>query len=123
MCIRGAGISSAAGHLEVGEAYEDSARRELGEELGQDGEELALVGKLPASEKTGMEFVGAVPRLGRRADCGIRAVRWRRACGWIRRRSTGGSPVGLRNLPMDLWSVGGCGGMFRSCKVGGVGRD
>ena len=49
--------SSAAGHLDVGESYEACARRELQEELGQEGEELALVGKLPASEETGWEFV------------------------------------------------------------------
>ena len=49
--------SSAAGHLDVGEGYEAAARRELQEELGQEGEELALVGKLSAQEGTGWEFV------------------------------------------------------------------
>lgn len=49
--------SSAAGHLEVGEGYEAAARRELREELDQEGEELTRIAGLSASEATGWEFV------------------------------------------------------------------
>ena len=48
--------SSAAGHVNAGEEYDEAARRELKEELGID---IALekVLKLPASERTGQEFI------------------------------------------------------------------
>ena len=48
--------SSAAGHVDSGEAYLDCARREIGEELGivADGE-LQKLFKLPASADTGFE--------------------------------------------------------------------
>lgn len=51
--------SSAAGHLDAGESYEVAARRELGEELGIEDEELPLkyVGELPPSESNGWEFI------------------------------------------------------------------
>ncbi|MEM9080288.1 MAG: 16S rRNA (adenine(1518)-N(6)/adenine(1519)-N(6))-dimethyltransferase RsmA [Verrucomicrobiota bacterium] len=51
--------SSAAGHLDAGESYEEAARRELGEELGiEAGElELTLAGELPPSEDNGQEFL------------------------------------------------------------------
>lgn len=48
--------SSAAGHVDAKEAYEISAVRELEEELGIRAD-LKLIGKLPASEKTGQEFI------------------------------------------------------------------
>ncbi|HWY50162.1 MAG TPA: 16S rRNA (adenine(1518)-N(6)/adenine(1519)-N(6))-dimethyltransferase RsmA [Chthoniobacterales bacterium] len=48
--------SSAAGHVNPGEEYDQTAARELTEELGI---EIALekVAKLPASERTGFEFI------------------------------------------------------------------
>ena len=48
--------SSAAGHVGVGEDYDVAASRELREELGVTTE-LTRVVKLPASEKTGQEFI------------------------------------------------------------------
>jgi 16S rRNA (adenine1518-N6/adenine1519-N6)-dimethyltransferase len=48
--------SSAAGHVEAGEEYDATAIRELKEELGVTAE-LARVAKLPASERTGQEFI------------------------------------------------------------------
>ena len=48
--------SSAAGHVEANEQYDDTAARELDEELGVT-EQLRSIGKLPASEKTGQEFI------------------------------------------------------------------
>lgn len=48
--------SSAAGHVDLGEDYSSCARREVVEELGLEAE-LHLVGKLPASDMTGQEFV------------------------------------------------------------------
>lgn len=48
--------SSAAGHVDAGEDYDDAARRELREELGVDAE-LQRVAKLAASERTGEEFI------------------------------------------------------------------
>jgi 16S rRNA (adenine1518-N6/adenine1519-N6)-dimethyltransferase len=48
--------SSAAGHVEAGEEYDETARRELEEELGVTAE-LTRVAKLPASERTGQEFI------------------------------------------------------------------
>lgn len=51
--------SSAAGHLDSGEGYEEAARREMAEELGIASEELPLklVGELPPSEGNGWEFI------------------------------------------------------------------
>ena len=48
--------SSAAGHVDDGEDYDTAAGRELQEELGVSAE-LHRVLKLPASEKTGQEFI------------------------------------------------------------------
>jgi len=48
--------SSAAGHVEANEDYEEAAGRELMEELGTTAR-LERIGKLPASEKTGQEFI------------------------------------------------------------------
>ena len=51
--------SSAAGHLDAGEGYEEAARRELEEELGIEAEDLPLkfVGELSPSEDNGWEFI------------------------------------------------------------------
>lgn len=49
--------SSASGHLDSGEGYDEAAIRELREELGIEVGELVEVGSLPASEATGQEFV------------------------------------------------------------------
>jgi 16S rRNA (adenine1518-N6/adenine1519-N6)-dimethyltransferase len=48
--------SSAAGHVEANEDYDEAAGRELMEELGASAR-LDRIGKLPASEKTGQEFI------------------------------------------------------------------
>ena len=48
--------SSAAGHVEAGEDYDETAVRELEEELGVTAK-LSRVLKLPASEQTGQEFI------------------------------------------------------------------
>ena len=48
--------SSAAGHVDAGEDYDEAADRELQEELGVTAE-LERVLKLPASERTGHEFI------------------------------------------------------------------
>src|SRR5437660_3416771 len=48
--------SSAAGHVEANEDYDEAAARELMEELGVSAR-LARLGKLPASAKTGQEFI------------------------------------------------------------------
>ena len=48
--------SSAAGHVEAGEEYDATAARELKEELAVTAE-LVRVVKLPASERTGQEFI------------------------------------------------------------------
>ena len=48
--------SSAAGHVDAGEEYDAAAVRELEEELGV-STELERVVKLPASERTGHEFI------------------------------------------------------------------
>lgn len=52
----GAWDSSAAGHLDAGETYEAAARRELEEELGLTAE-VEKIAELPASARTGHEFV------------------------------------------------------------------
>jgi isopentenyldiphosphate isomerase len=50
--------TSAAGHVDFGESYEESARRELAEELGiESAEPLTPLFKLEASADTGFEFV------------------------------------------------------------------
>ena len=48
--------SSAAGHVNAGESYKDCAKRELKEELGVTAV-LAAMGRIPASEMTGHEFI------------------------------------------------------------------
>jgi 16S rRNA (adenine1518-N6/adenine1519-N6)-dimethyltransferase len=48
--------SSAAGHVEVGEDYDETAVRELEEELGVTAA-LTRLCKLPASDRTGQEFI------------------------------------------------------------------
>ena len=48
--------SSTAGHVDAGESYEESARRELREELGVECP-IEKVGKLPCSAATGWEFI------------------------------------------------------------------
>ena len=48
--------SSAAGHVNAGEEYNQSAARELREELGIDTP-LVRIAKLSASERTGYEFI------------------------------------------------------------------
>ncbi len=48
--------TSAAGHVDPGESYLQTAQRELQEELGIDAE-LQFLFKLDASEQTGMEFI------------------------------------------------------------------
>src|SRR5207253_82773 len=48
--------SSAAGHVEANEDYDAAATRELMEELGVSAR-LERLGKLPASEETGQEFI------------------------------------------------------------------
>ncbi len=48
--------SSAAGHVNAGEEYDQTAERELREELGIKTS-LEKVAKLPASERTGYEFI------------------------------------------------------------------
>jgi 16S rRNA (adenine1518-N6/adenine1519-N6)-dimethyltransferase len=48
--------SSAAGHVDAGEDYDAAARRELREELGVDAD-LHRIAKLPASVRTGLEFI------------------------------------------------------------------
>lgn len=48
--------SSAAGHVRAGESYDETAARELKEELGL-GVPLQKISKLPASERTDQEFI------------------------------------------------------------------
>jgi 16S rRNA (adenine1518-N6/adenine1519-N6)-dimethyltransferase len=48
--------SSAAGHVGAGEEYDAAARREVSEELGIDLP-LKEIARLPASERTGQEFI------------------------------------------------------------------
>jgi 16S rRNA (adenine1518-N6/adenine1519-N6)-dimethyltransferase len=48
--------SSASGHVDAGESYDDCARRELSEELGI-STVLDRIGAIPASDKTGQEFI------------------------------------------------------------------
>jgi 16S rRNA (adenine1518-N6/adenine1519-N6)-dimethyltransferase len=48
--------SSASGHVDAGEEYDEAAARELQEELGV-GAEFHRLAKLPASDRTGQEFI------------------------------------------------------------------
>jgi len=48
--------SSAAGHVAAGESYDETARRELREELSVSGS-LQKISKLPASQQTDQEFI------------------------------------------------------------------
>jgi 16S rRNA (adenine1518-N6/adenine1519-N6)-dimethyltransferase len=48
--------SSAAGHVDAGESNDDCAIRELSEELGISAA-LERIGAIPASDKTGQEFI------------------------------------------------------------------
>jgi 16S rRNA (adenine1518-N6/adenine1519-N6)-dimethyltransferase len=48
--------SSTAGHVDAGESYEESARRELREEIGIECP-MEKIGKLPCSAATGWEFI------------------------------------------------------------------
>jgi 16S rRNA (adenine1518-N6/adenine1519-N6)-dimethyltransferase len=48
--------SSAAGHVSAGEEYDQTAERELREEIGITAE-LAPMAKIPASARTGEEFI------------------------------------------------------------------
>lgn len=56
-CQPGRWDTSAAGHVDHGEAYDEAARRELGEELGLVAVTLEAWWALPASAATGREFV------------------------------------------------------------------
>jgi isopentenyl-diphosphate delta-isomerase type 1 len=50
--------TSAAGHVDLGESYDEAARRELNEELGvDDAPPLQPIFKLPSSPETGWEFI------------------------------------------------------------------
>ncbi len=51
--------SSAAGHVDAGEDYDEAVRREIGEELGVEAKDcrLEIVANLPPSAETGWEFV------------------------------------------------------------------
>lgn len=50
--------TSAAGHVDLGESYDEAARRELNEELGvDDASPLQPLFKLPSSPETGWEFI------------------------------------------------------------------
>jgi 16S rRNA (adenine1518-N6/adenine1519-N6)-dimethyltransferase len=55
--------SSAAGHVEGNETYRETGARELSEELGILAT-LEVIGRIPASEKTGQEFIEVY-----RAEC------------------------------------------------------
>jgi 16S rRNA (adenine1518-N6/adenine1519-N6)-dimethyltransferase len=48
--------SSASGHVDAGESYDDCARRELSEELGL-SVSIHQIGAVAASDKTGQEFI------------------------------------------------------------------
>jgi len=49
--------SSAAGHVDAGESYEEAAVREIGEELGVGEVDLQRIGRLPCTAETGWEFI------------------------------------------------------------------
>ncbi|MEO0793587.1 MAG: NUDIX domain-containing protein [Verrucomicrobiota bacterium] len=56
----GAWTTSASGHVDAGESYDEAAKRELEEELGiplGTGDEMDLLFKHPACRKTGEEFI------------------------------------------------------------------
>jgi 16S rRNA (adenine1518-N6/adenine1519-N6)-dimethyltransferase len=48
--------SSASGHVDAGESYDECATRELREELGLNAP-IRFLAKIPASEQTGFEFI------------------------------------------------------------------
>jgi len=48
---------SSAGHLNVGENYDDAARRELKEELGIEKVHLEYLGEVKGSKETDFEFI------------------------------------------------------------------
>jgi 16S rRNA (adenine1518-N6/adenine1519-N6)-dimethyltransferase len=90
--------SSAAGHVNLGEDYDQTAARELREELGIDTK-LKRVAKLPASERTDFEFIwlyrGSYKRELRPNPSEIEAVRCfppRIVDDWIKARPREFSP-------------------------------
>ncbi len=66
--------SSAAGHLDAGESYADSAVRELNEEIGIAVTETELAAEIPAGDNTDHEFVELrlAQHDGRQRRCGVR---------------------------------------------------
>lgn len=97
--------SSAAGHVDAGETYEQAARRELQEEIGITCE-LTPIGQLPCSADTGWEFIHifhgrhegpfrlAPLELETGAFFPLRQIR-----GWLERDPADFSPVFAQCLP------------------------
>lgn len=102
--------SSAAGHLDAGESYEEAAVRELKEELGVSGCGLQKIADFDAGENNGWEFIslyeGRIPgrfvfRRRRWTACsGSRRSKSRRGWNVVRRISR------LRSFPAGMhgWS-------------------
>jgi 16S rRNA (adenine1518-N6/adenine1519-N6)-dimethyltransferase len=101
--------SSAAGHVNSGQEYEETAQRELHEELGIQAP-LKKIATLGASEETGYEFVHLFEALHdgpfqlppAEIDCGA----WFRTAqieSWVKRRPEDFAPGFLRCW--QLWSV------------------